>query len=271
MAGAELGWALASAADPRLRTGGGSSATASVLQILPALSRFATNRLRPLGWHLDGDGLVVDLAELKLDDFGPCAQALIEVGAVVEVDRIVVRLAHADEPVMVATRQVLDACLQLWFATRQRLRKLPPAVFLPIVFQSRLLVETAEEAVSAVIWLALNEGVHFINDHIERRAAQLPLRDSICTLADDLWLASEALATCAAAAPDQPELLGRPFRLLRGASIHARALAGDPAASEMVDGQRLAAMTDKIRMMFDSLPPCAPLPTVDLAPLAKPR
>lgn len=271
MTGAELGWALASAADPRLLSGGSSNATPSVLQILPALNRFGANRLRPLGWHLDGDGLVVDLAELKRADFCPCAQALIEVGAVVEVDQIVVRLKHADDSVMVATRQVLDACLQLWFMTHQRRPKMPPAVFLPIFFQSRLLVETAEEAVSAVIWLALNEGVHFVDDYIARRASRLPLQASIATLADDLWLASEALAICAAAAPGQLELLGRAFRLLRGASIHARALADHSAASTRVDRQRLDAMTHKIRSMCHALPPCAALPTVDLAPLDKPR
>ena len=98
---------------------------------MDGLLRFGTNRIRVRSWEMTTDGLTIQVDGLSGSDYNPCAQALIELGARVETARLLVELPDSQGPVMTASRSVLDASLPVWFSTRARRSRMPPATFLP--------------------------------------------------------------------------------------------------------------------------------------------
>jgi len=273
MGGAEFGWALACADDIQLAAamrGAGGADVPTLLLIRNALTRFGTNALRVEDWELDGDELTVYIDALPPDRYSPCAQALLEASIVLrDVQTFGVRLPNRSGPAMVASRSVLLRMLPAWIAARQMYPKMPPVVFLPVLFQSRLLVETPESAASATVWLALNEAVNFLADFQDtwpRRGLRL---EDFSILAGGLDMACLALETSAHACPAQSSaLVGRAHHAIRGAARYAGWASDDfPGAASVEALRRLERMERKINQLWEDLPPCAPLPTVDPTPL----
>lgn len=273
--GAELGWALACATTPRLtdstRSVGGQE-FAAVLQINDALTRFSTNNLRVEDWELDLDELTIYIADLGPDEFNPCAQAILEASLVFpEAQRFAVRLPAIDGPAMVASRPVLLNILPLWFTARRRYEKMPPAVFLPLFFESRLLVEPPDVAAGSMVWLALNEAAHFLGTfHAAQLVGKLPVAADLAHLSVGLTIVSRTLEICALACHEKTEfLLGRSYRAIRGAATHAGCASSDlPNRSGLDSLRSLDRLGDKIFELLEALPACAPLPTVDRSPLS---
>ena len=276
--GAELGWALACAKDSHLTEATRSvegQDFAAVLQINSALTRFATNNLRVQDWELDLDELTVQVADLRPDVYNSCAQALLEASlAFPDAQRFVVRLPTLAGPAMVASRPVLLEILPIWVTARRRYRKIPPAVFLPVFFQSRLLVEPHEAAVRSMLWLALNEAAHFLKDfRAIQLTAQLPVASDLRHLSDGLMITCRSLEICAQNSSDHTKtLLGRAYRAIRGAAIYARSASTEiprPSGADALSS--LVRMEDKIFALYEVEPSCAPLPTVDTSPLPNPE
>lgn len=268
MSGMELGWALAMAGSRNLRDSIRLEGTAvpDVLQIMEGLLRFGTNRIRVRSWERGTEGLTIQVESLSLSDYSPCAQALIEMSAYVESPCLFVELPDSQGPVMKASRSVLDASLPVWFITRARRTKMPPATFLPILYESRLLIESLDTALEAVEWLALNEAYHFILDAEDQVAAGMAVTEALTELTANLDLVVWALRTCAPT--DSRVTDGRPFRLIEAAAVQSRTSIqrrGREGGAAVAQLRRLA---DKIIVLWGDYPPCAPLPTVDPSPLS---
>lgn len=263
MVGAELGWALAAAEIPAARSSQAAEDRLSVLKVRRALERFATNELRVTDWHLQGGRLCVEVESVPLEAINSCAQALIEAADLVPVDGIEVRLAGKSLAIMVASRPALDALLPVWRRTCRRGIPMPSAVFLPILLESRLLVETTDQAVDATLWMVLNEAVRTFDELLERSAIGTPLPSSLAVLADDLRLVREALIICWLVAPAYSALKGNECDLLLRAILLTR------TAPLLVDPARQWALHDlhecgrELASRWTRMASCAPLPTVD--------
>lgn len=273
MAGCELGWALACGDQPLLESAINTSSgdVPTILAMQTALIRFAHNNLTPMGWELDGDELTMTVDRLTFDTINPCAQAILEASAsVTGLERINVRTAEPDQLVMTATSGVLASMLPRWFETQRWYQAMPPAVFLPILFESRLLVEEPEIAVNAAKYFALNEAVHFLEDFHERRYGP-PGPQALTKLAYGLHLAESALRACADALPNQAdELMGRAHRAIKGAGRYAAIAANPTQVGAGAGRDALKAMLrlgSKIVDLHDASAPCAVLPTLDPTPL----
>lgn len=267
MSGMELGWALATAGSQKLRenTRLEGAAAPEVLQIMDGLLRFGTNRIRVRSWERRAEGLTIQVESLSLSDYSPCAQALIEMSACVETPRLFVELPDSQGPVMTASRSVLDASLPVWFITRARRASMPPALFLPILYESRLLIESLDTALAAVEWLALNEAYHFILDAETQAEAGTDVTKALTELTANLDLVVWALRTCAPT--DSRIRAGFPFRLIEAAAVHARISIERRGRESGAAVAQLKRLADKIIVLWSDCPPCAPLPTVDPSPL----
>lgn len=271
MCGAELGWAFACATTPALTTAMGKASDrqfSSILQIDAALSRFATNNLRVDDWEFDLDELAIRLSELAPGGYNQCAQAMLEAGlALPEIGRFSVRVPSIDGPAMVVDRYALNAMLPAWFESQRLYSATPTAIFVPVMFQSRLLVETPEEAVRSILWLALNEAVLFIESY--RKSPPADRATGLNGLSRGLAMTYCALETCVNAAPDhRPSLIGRAYRAIRGAATYADAAGSDPTRLGQAGAENaLARLETKIYALWEDLPPCAPFPTLNATPL----
>jgi len=272
MSGCELGWALACgdrrelAADMRAAEG---VDVPLALTIDHVLSRFSSNHVEARNWEMTGDCLVVEIAALPMDRVNPCAQALLEASTILrEAAAFRVHVDGDDRPAMVATRPSLEAMIPSWVAAYRTYAKMPPAVFLPTLFESRLLVESPQVAVQAALYFALNEAVHFLDDFHDRRYGPLSTA-SLTALATGLGLAHASLEGCALALPDAAgELLGRAHRAIRGAARYATDAANSAGQLTRHETDPIRRMESKIRELWRAAPPCAVLPTIDPTPLA---
>lgn len=274
MSGAELGWALACGDLPELTAmtqRGASIAQPMILQMDAALSRFATNNLEVDEWGLDIDTLTVTIKDLPFEKYNPCAQAVLEASMLLpEVERFAVRLRGCDGPAVVATKGTLKETAPLWFAARGAFATMPSAVFLPLLVESRLEVEAPQTAGRAAAWLALNEAVHCLEDvPWPRFMAGMGTTEVLRQPALGLAIAAEALrqAITLTETKDDPTVV-RAQRAIEGASVFAReaiTAAGEGRRNNPMD---LARMGQKIYALWESIPACAPLPTVDHSPLA---
>lgn len=271
--GAELGWALAFADMPAVAAATRKAVRtepAMVLQVQPALTRFSTNDLKVEAWVSDLDTLTVTVKELDPRAVSSCAQAVLEMSLYLDdVERFEVCVAGHRGPVIAVTRSTLRAVLPLWTDALGRTQKMPPAVFLPVLTESRLQIEPPAVAAHAVARLALNEALHCLDALPALRvadssAAQLLLE---CGLALRL-VASAFLLAIELTGEDLDQVIVRAQRAVEGAAVYALAVVDEVD----VDGgrealARLARLELRIRGLWERFPPVAPLPTLDLTPL----
>lgn len=274
MGGAEIGWALACVDRPDMAVMTRSRVRIEppmILQMDPALTRFATNDLRVDAWTIDLDCLTVTVRELTLDTINPCAQAVLEMSLYLdEIDRFEVRVSGRRGAIVVATRRTLRAVLPLWIAAREQFRKMPPAVFLPVLAESRLQIESPPVAARAATWLALNEAIICLDEiPAAPRVVDSSVAEILRQQAQGLRLVASALLILIelTEAVDDP-LVVRAQRAIEGAAVYALAAVDEVRLDGGRDAlTRLARIDRRIRNLWSEMPPSAPLPTLDPTPL----
>ena len=123
-----------------------------------ALLHFAMNRFVVRRWEDRRRTFTVLIDQIGVAQVGHCCQALIHAAACLpETERFILQHGRDAATVLDLPRACLEAAGPVWFWARSRFEQMPPSTFLPILTEARLATESAEQCVSAAVWMAVND------------------------------------------------------------------------------------------------------------------
>ena len=171
MVGAELGIASAQFDLPglydALRRDDPDTGYRAFREVL-ALSVFGTNGAVVDEWAYDAGVFSVIIDPIDSVKFSPVFQALMWAALLIPGStRFIVRLSDREAPVVDIGREPLELTYQVWLPSRSWFDSMIPSVFLPANAAARLAVEDVEACLTSATWLAVNDILHAVCDHLE--------------------------------------------------------------------------------------------------------